>query len=81
MSTSTRRPEIERELTEWIDRNFKSLNPRFSELFPQKVLLSEKRVKIANFGKKSALLYAVKEISDFPVPSRDVTNQTFPGRE
>jgi hypothetical protein len=25
--------------------------------------------------------YTVKKVSDFPVPSRDVTNQTFPGRE
>ncbi len=25
--------------------------------------------------------YIVKKINDFPVPSRDVTNQTLPGRE
>jgi hypothetical protein len=25
--------------------------------------------------------YTVKKVSDFPVPSRDVTNQTLPGRE
>ncbi len=29
----------------------------------------------------SALLYTVKKVSDFPVPSRDVTNQTLPGLE
>ncbi len=26
-------------------------------------------------------LYTVKKVSDFPVPTRDVTNQTLPGRE
>jgi hypothetical protein len=25
--------------------------------------------------------YTVKKVSDFPIPSRDVTNQTLPGRE
>ncbi len=25
--------------------------------------------------------YTVKKVNDFPVPSRDVTNQTLPGRE
>jgi hypothetical protein len=25
--------------------------------------------------------YTVKKVSDFSVPSRDVTNQTLPGRE
>ncbi len=25
--------------------------------------------------------YTVKKASDFPVPSRDVTNQTLPGRD
>jgi len=28
-----------------------------------------------------SLGYTVKNVSDFPVPSRDVTNQTLPGRE
>ncbi len=27
------------------------------------------------------VLHTVKKVSDFPVPSRDVTNQTLPGRE
>jgi hypothetical protein len=27
------------------------------------------------------LSYTVKKVNDFPVPSRDVTNQTLPGRE
>jgi hypothetical protein len=26
-------------------------------------------------------MYTVKKVSGFPVPSRDVTNQTLPGRE
>ncbi len=26
-------------------------------------------------------LYTVKKVSDFPVPGRDVTNQTLPGQE
>ncbi len=26
-------------------------------------------------------IYTVKKVSDFPTPSRDVTNQTLPGRE
>ncbi len=25
--------------------------------------------------------YTVKKVSDFPIPSRDVTNQTLPGKE
>ncbi len=28
-----------------------------------------------------ALTYTVKKVSNFPVPNRDITNQTFPGRE
>ena len=27
------------------------------------------------------ILYTVKKVTDFPVPSRDVTNQTLPGWE
>jgi hypothetical protein len=27
------------------------------------------------------LFYTVKKVNDFPVPSRDVTYQTLPGRE
>ncbi len=29
----------------------------------------------------SAINYTVKKVSDFPVPIRDVTNQTLPGQE
>jgi hypothetical protein len=32
-------------------------------------------------GKNMAILYTVKKISHFPVPIRDVTNQTLPARE
>jgi hypothetical protein len=27
------------------------------------------------------VLYTVKKVSNFPVPGRDITNQTHPGRE
>jgi hypothetical protein len=34
-------------------------------------------------GKKEVniIAYTVKKVSDFPVPNRDVTNQTLPGGE
>jgi hypothetical protein len=30
---------------------------------------------------KETIEYTVKKVNDFPVPSRDVTNQTLSGRE
>ncbi len=32
-------------------------------------------------SKRIQIQYTVKKISDFPIPSRVVTNQTLPGRE
>jgi hypothetical protein len=34
-----------------------------------------------NRGGNMKVGYTVKKVSGFPVPSRDVTNQTLPGRE
>jgi hypothetical protein len=34
-----------------------------------------------NAAKHENSRYTVQKVNDFPVPSRDVTNQTLPGRE
>jgi NhaP-type Na+/H+ or K+/H+ antiporter len=36
---------------------------------------------IALIGMYILHVYTVKKVNDFPVPSRDVTNQTLPGRK
>ncbi len=38
------------------------------------------RFKITVFA-SSVLPYTVKKVIDFPIPSRDITNQTLPGRK
>jgi hypothetical protein len=43
------------------------------------IMYNKKRMKNHEKGVEES--YTVKKVSDFPVPRRNVTNQTFPGRE
>jgi hypothetical protein len=38
-------------------------------------------IRPQHFYKSLMFCYTVKNVKDIPVPSRDVTNQTLPGRE
>jgi hypothetical protein len=48
-------------------------------------IADREREPVLMIGKKLGFLYCSlvdrEKVSDFPVPSRDVTNQTLPGRE
>jgi len=49
---------------------------------PPPILGPVNRVTVAySQAQRTTKTYTVKKDSDFPIPSRDVTNQTLPGRE
>jgi hypothetical protein len=52
-----------------------------SSIALQHVLLCLIILSVARGSLKGPLPYAVKKLFDIPVPSRDVTYQTLPGRE
>ena len=52
-----------------------------SQISENKLLSLQKRLDFLHYCTPEYWDCTVKKVSDFPVPSRDVTNQTLPGRE